>query len=124
MQVQLAQSPITTVTRDYSRRDAEKNRPNIGRNRTERRPRTGETQRGSVGQGLGIRADRLEPGSDLGQSKIENLRVSTFGDENVRRLDIALNDSVRMRRVERISQLNGDSEQRVQFHRPYADQVL
>src|SRR5712692_7777916 len=37
---------------------------------------------------------------------------------------ISRNDSVRMRRVERISQLNGDSEQRVQFHRPYADQVL
>ena len=42
----------------------------------------------------------------LGQSKIENLRVLTVGNENVRRLNVAMNDAFGMRGLQGIRNLN------------------
>src|SRR5213594_1699860 len=52
-----------------------------------------------IGHGLGIAADGLACVSDFGQSEIQDLGVPTFGDEDVRRLDIAMDDPFGMRRI-------------------------
>jgi hypothetical protein len=52
--------------------------------------------------GTANRADRLH----LRQTKIQNLGVSAFGDKNVRRLDVAMHDTLGMRRVQRIGNLD------------------
>ena len=41
------------------------------------------------------------------QAKIENLRVAPLGDKYVGGFDIAVNDAFRVRRVQRIGNLNG-----------------
>src|ERR1700688_1449505 len=48
--------------------------------------------------GAAGRADRLH----LRQTKIQNLGASALGDENVRRLDVAMHDALGMGRVERV----------------------
>ena len=48
---------------------------------------------------------------DLGQSEIENLGVPALGDENVRGLDVAVDDAFGVRGVERIGNLDGEREQ-------------
>ena len=48
---------------------------------------------------------------DLCQSKIENLGMATFSDEDVGRLEVAVNDSLPMRGVERVRNFNRKSEQ-------------
>ena len=64
-------------------------------NRAERRPWAGEvvfidlTQGSGAGQAGGGNAS----GSHFGETEIENLRVSTLGDENVPRFDIAVDDA-------------------------------
>ena len=49
----------------------------------------------------------------LRQSEIENLGVPALGDENVGGLDVAMNDALGVRGVERVGNLNGQSEQHV-----------
>ena len=44
---------------------------------------------------------------NFGQAKIENLGVTQSCNENVRRLDVAMNDSLGMRCFERFRNLNG-----------------
>ena len=44
------------------------------------------------------------------QAEIENLRLTARGDENVRRLDVAVDDPLAMRCVQPIGSLNGDVE--------------
>ena len=44
----------------------------------------------------------------LGQTKIQNLGLPAACDEDVRRLDVAMHDSLDMRSVQRISDLNRD----------------
>jgi len=78
-----------------------------------------------AGLDRGLRsADRGRPRSYLGQAEIQNLRVAALGDENVRRLDVAVHYALRMSPVQRICDLDGDLEQCVQLHRPVADQML
>ena len=45
---------------------------------------------------------------NLRQSKVQNLGVSALGDEDVRRLDVAMNDAFGVRRVQRIGNLDGE----------------
>ena len=45
--------------------------------------------------------------TDLRQTEVQNLSVSAFGDENVRRLDVTMHDPLGMRRVQRIRDLYG-----------------
>jgi hypothetical protein len=42
----------------------------------------------------------------FGQTEVENLGVSAGADEEVRRLDIAMNDAPGVRRIERIGHLD------------------
>ena len=60
----------------------------------------------------------------LCQSEIENLGVSSFGDENVGRLDVPMDDAFGVSRVERVGNLDAYVEERVHFHRATANQVL
>ena len=60
----------------------------------------------------------------LGQAKIENLRVAALGDENIRRLDIAVNDAFGVRRVQRVGDFRGQRQREVQLHRLAGDLVL
>ena len=45
------------------------------------------------------------------KAEIENLGVSTFGDENVCRLDVAMDDAFRVRSVKAVGNLDGELEQ-------------
>jgi len=45
------------------------------------------------------------------QTEIEYLRVLPFGDKNVCRLYVAVNDTRSMRGIQRISDLNGQRQQ-------------
>jgi len=49
----------------------------------------------------------------FGQAEIENLGVAALRDEEVRRLNITMDDSLRMRRVPTIGNFDGDSQQRI-----------
>jgi len=62
--------------------------------------------------------------SHLRQSKVENLGVSAFGDEDVRRLDVAVNNAFRVGRIERVGDFNRQVHQRVIVHRTGADGML
>jgi hypothetical protein len=48
--------------------------------------------------------------SHLGEAEVENRRVPASGDEDIGRLDVAVDDAVRMRGVERIGNLDGEIE--------------
>ena len=52
---------------------------------------------------------------DLGQSEVENLGVAALGDEHVRRLDVAVNDSLRVGGIERVGNFDGQREQQSRF---------
>ena len=47
---------------------------------------------------------------DFSQAEIENLRVPAFGDNNVRGFDVAMNDSLGMRGIERVGDFDGKIE--------------
>src|SRR6202171_6655995 len=70
--------------------------------------------------GAAGRADRLH----LRQTKIQNLGAPALGDENVRRLEVAMHDALGMGRVERIGNLDSESQKRVIVERPSCDVVL
>ncbi len=53
--------------------------------------------------------------NDFRQSKIENLRVAALGNENIRRLDVAVNDAFRVRRVERVGDFNRQIQEQAPF---------
>jgi hypothetical protein len=60
----------------------------------------------------------------LRQSEIEHLCLAALGDENVRRLDIAMHDSLRVRGGERLSHMDRNLEQLLQFHRLAMDELF
>ncbi len=60
-------------------------------------------------------------GSLLGQSKIENFCLAAGGDENIRGLDVAVNDAASMGRIKRIGNLRAEIEQGIGGHGPAAD---
>src|SRR6516162_270335 len=57
------------------------------------------------------------------QSEIEYLGMSTFRDENVGRFDVAVNDALTMRGIQRIGQLDREREDIFVFHRVAPDSV-
>jgi hypothetical protein len=61
---------------------------------------------------------------NLSQTKVENFGVSALSDKNICRLDVAVNDSLGMRRIERIGDLNCQRENRVSLHRTVADAMF
>ena len=58
------------------------------------------------------RVDLAPAGRDRNfrQSKIKNLGVPALGDKNICGLNIAVNDALRMRRIQRIGNLNARTE--------------
>jgi hypothetical protein len=50
--------------------------------------------------------------------------MSALGHEDIRRLDVAMNDAFRVRRIERIRDLNGQRQSHIGFHRTPRDPVL
>jgi len=61
---------------------------------------------GHIGDGV------LRLGGHLGQAEIQDFCVAALGDEDIRGLDIPVNDAFRVRRIERVGHINGD------FHQP------
>ena len=59
-----------------------------------------------------------EPGgvTTFAKSKVENLGVSALRDENVGRLDVAVDDAFGVSGVERVSNLNRQAEQYIRLH--------
>ena len=57
----------------------------------------------------------VEKPTDLRQSEIENLDVTARGDENIRGLDIAVDDSGRVRGLQSIGYLDGQRNQGFNF---------
>jgi len=61
---------------------------------------------------------------DFCQSKIENFRVPAFGNEEICRLDVAVNDALRMGSIQRIGDLYADVEKLLRLKRPAAQSVF
>ena len=94
--------------------------------RAQRRARTGQVSahpRSAVSVADLLLAERCVD-VHLGQSEIEDLGVPALGDENVRRLDVAMNDAFGVRGVERIGDLDAESRTDVDLQRTCRDAVL
>jgi hypothetical protein len=50
--------------------------------------------------------------------------MATFGNDDVCWLDVSVNDSLRVRGVQTVGNSDRHTQQRFQFHRPTADDVL
>ena len=68
---------------------------------------------GDVGYRCARRGARLH----LGQAEVENLGVSALGDEDVRGLDVAMNDAFGVGRVESVGNLDAQRKDCLQLHR-------
>ena len=68
----------------------------------------------------GVRADE----GYFGQPEIQNLGVAACGDENVGRLNVAMNDTFAMRRLQPIRNFDGDIQKALDVDWPIVDQVL
>ena len=61
---------------------------------------------------------------DLGQPEIQNLGVAALGDEDVGGLDVAMNDPLGMRGIQRVGNLDRQTEHSFIFHGLSADAML
>ena len=62
--------------------------------------------------------------SDFGKTEVQYLGLPAPGHEDVRRLDIAMDDPRAVRHVERVGELNGHIQQLLQRERPAGNKVL
>ena len=60
----------------------------------------------------------------LCQPKIEHLCLPALGDKNIRGLNVAMDDSLAVRRLERVGDVDADFEQCVELHRLAVDAML
>jgi len=73
----------------------------------------------------GVHGDRFGLASVyLGQTKVENLGVAALGNKNVRRLNVTMNDALRVSGVERVRHLDPNLQNAIQIHGAIRDQVL
>ena len=61
---------------------------------------------------------------NLGETEIQNLSAPALGDENIRGLDVAMNNSLRMGCVEGVGHIDCDGQQAVHLDRPHADHMF
>ena len=61
--------------------------------------------------------------TNLGQTEIENLRLTSLRSEDVRWFDVTVNDPLRVCSIEGIGNLDGKIEHRFNFHRLAGDPV-
>ena len=72
-------------------------------------------------------ADFRAAGADLrqlGQAEVQDLRLPALGDEDVRGLDVAVDDALRVRGVEGVCNLDREIERDFERQRPVVDPVL
>src|SRR4029077_9446869 len=60
----------------------------------------------------------------LGKSEIHNFGVAPAGNENVGRLDVAVNDSLAVSSVERVRNLDAEVKEQLQVQRAARDAML
>jgi hypothetical protein len=77
-----------------------------------------------LSRGCRYLAGRTASGCDFRQSEIENLGVSALGDEDIGRLDVAVDDSFGMGGIEGVGDFDGECENQFGFQRTIADPVL
>src|SRR6266566_9074354 len=63
-------------------------------------------------------------GRELGQPEVQNLRLPAAGHENVRRLDVSVDDPLSVGRVQCVGDLNAEIEQPLGLQRPSCNEVL
>ena len=68
--------------------------------------------------------DELPGWTNLRQSEVQNLRVTTFGDEDVSGFNVAVDDSLGMRGIEGIGNFDSERENQFRFQRTPGDAVL
>jgi hypothetical protein len=87
--------------------------------------RTGELRRVDAdrGHGSGFVAASLCR-HDFREAEVQNLRVAALCDENIGRLNVAVDDAVGVGGVERVGDLDGEVEQRLEFELRARDEVL
>ena len=68
-------------------------------------------------------ADR-SPRCQLCQTEIQNFGVPALGDKNVGRLDVAMDDAFRVRRIERVGNLNPQLQHLLERQRLAGNAVL
>jgi len=69
-------------------------------------------------------AGRTRCDHDLRQSKVENLRVTALGDEEIGWFDVAVNYAFGMRCVEGVGNLDSQIQNLLGFHGPSLDAML
>ena len=69
-------------------------------------------------------ARHRHPSAGFGQPEVENLGVAAAGDEQIRRLDVAVDDPGGVRRLERIGDLDRECQQQVDVERAPGDTML
>ena len=67
--------------------------------------------------GRGAHGNALRLERDLRQPEIENLRLTSIRDEDVRGLDVPMDDALRMCRVESVGDLDAQIEHRFDLQR-------
>jgi len=74
----------------------------------------------------GIRRSDLtrRSGRRFRQPEIQNLGVAALGNKNIRRLDVAVDDALRMCGVQSVGNLNGQVEQDIGLDRPARNAML
>ena len=71
-----------------------------------------------------FRVFHMRGDGELRQAEIQNLRLAASGDNNVRRLDVTVNDPLLVSRIERIGNLYGKIQQVLDAQRLGANPVL
>ena len=69
-------------------------------------------------------AVRVGCGHQFGQAEIQNLGLPSVGQENVRGLDVPVNDAFGVRGIERVGGLDRGIEQRIKGQRAARDAML
>ena len=54
-------------------------------------------------------------GRQFCQTEIQNLGLAAIRHEDIRRLDVAMDDALRVRRIQRVSDLDGEVEQGIRW---------